>query len=126
MKKIFTLIFLSVFCLNAINAELIWELSDDGTLIISGTKRYVLEDVGYDDVPWYSQRKSIKNVIIQDDVTSICEYAFYDCTSLTSITIPNSMIEIGYETFYGCTSLTSITIPNSVISIGDGAFDGCI
>jgi len=47
------------------------------------------------------------------------------CTSLTSITIPDSVTTIGYGTFALCTSLTSITIPNSVTSIGGSAFYGC-
>ena len=58
-------------------------------------------------------------------VTSIGVYAFYDCTGLTSITIPNSVTSIKYMAFGGCTGLTSITIPNSVTSIGDCAFYGC-
>ena len=58
-------------------------------------------------------------------VTSIEKSAFYECTSLTSITIPNSVTSIGYEAFCRCTGLTSITIPNSVTSIGGSAFYGC-
>ena len=65
-----------------------------------------------------------QNTIIPNSVTSIGDYAFYYCTSLTSITIPNSVTSIGDEAFYGCSSLTSITIPNSVTSIGDEAFHG--
>ena len=57
-------------------------------------------------------------------VTSIDSYAFYKCSGLTSVTIPNSVTSIGNSAFYGCSSLTSITIPNSVTSIGYEAFDG--
>ena len=56
------------------------------------------------------------------NVTSISNYAFKNCTGLTSITIPNSVTSIGKEAFSGCTGLTDITIPNSVTSIGYKAF----
>ena len=58
-------------------------------------------------------------------VTSIGEWAFYDCSSLTSVTIPNSVTSIGQAAFYYCSSLTSVTIPNSVTSIGNYAFYYC-
>ncbi len=58
-------------------------------------------------------------------VTSIGDNAFYDCRSLTSVTIPSSVTSIGDGAFYICTSLTSVTIPDSVTSIGDSAFFTC-
>ena len=58
-------------------------------------------------------------------VTSIGDYAFYRCYSLTSVVIPNSVTRIGEKAFTFCGSLTSIEIPNSVKSIGDEAFDSC-
>ena len=58
-------------------------------------------------------------------VTSIGEFAFKDCTGLTSVTIPTSVTSIGEEAFRGCTGLTSVTIPSSVTSIGKSAFSGC-
>jgi hypothetical protein len=57
-------------------------------------------------------------------VTSIGDFAFYDNTSLTSVTIPDSVISIGDFAFYDNTSLTSVTIGNSVSSIGASAFSG--
>ena len=58
-------------------------------------------------------------------VTSIRESAFFDCSDLTSVTIPESVTSIGEWAFNYCSGLTSITIPNSVTSIGEYAFSGC-
>ena len=66
-----------------------------------------------------------KNSVIPFSATSIGDWAFAWCSSLTSITIPASVTSIGSGTFVGCDSLTSISIPDSVTSIGEEAFFGC-
>ena len=66
-----------------------------------------------------------KNTIIPNSITSIRDYAFQGCCSLTSLTIPNSVTSIGSYVFHECSGLSSITIPNSVTSIGNYAFRGC-
>ena len=67
--------------------------------------------------------KSLKTVKINGG--SIGSNAFYNCSNLTSITIPNNVTSIGDSAFEYCSNLTSITIPNSVTSIGDDAFEYC-
>ena len=64
----------------------------------------------------------LTSITIPNSVTSIGDYAFDGCSGLTSVTIPNSVTDIGTLAFYGCSSLTSVTIPNSVTSIGQWAF----
>ena len=102
--------------------NLTWTLYDNGTLTISGEgamKNY------YNNSPATQKKDNIKKVVIEDGVTSIGNFAFRDCSSLTSIEIPSSVTSIGDYAFYNCNGLTGITIPNSVTSIGNGAFSDC-
>ena len=68
---------------------------------------------------------SLTSVTIPDSVTTIGDWVFYECSSLTSVTIPDSVTTIGEYAFYYCRSLTSVTIPDSVTTIGAGAFAWC-
>ena len=68
---------------------------------------------------------SVTSVTIPNSVKIIGWGAFRDCSSLTSVTIPNSVTSIGWWAFEDCSSLTSVTIPNSVTEIGFGVFRGC-
>ena len=86
----------------------------------------------YDDKPVtsiangaFADCTSLKSITIPNSVTSIGQFAFDGCTSLINITIPNSVTSIGPAAFAHCTGLTNITIPDTVTSIGQFAFDGC-
>ena len=73
----------------------------------------------------FENNTTVTSVTIPNSVTSIGGYTFSGCTGLTSITIPNNVTSIGGYTFQGCTGLTSVTIPNGVTSIESCAFTGC-
>ncbi len=105
---------------------------DDSNFIIDGIKYKVengnLEVSGYDDATFAGVASIISRLKYNGqilDVVSIGGEAFRDCSSLTSITIPEGVTSIGNNAFYYCVSLPSITIPNSVTSIGNGAFCDC-
>ncbi len=63
--------------------------------------------------------------VIPEGIKEIGDDAFYNCSSMASITLPNSVTSIGDSAFSGCSGLTSITIPDSVTSIGEYSFSGC-
>lgn len=72
-----------------------------------------------------------KKVVIPDkingtEVISIGNKAFWECTSLTGVTIPEGVTSIGDRAFEHCASLTSVTIPEGVTSIGNDAFSLCV
>lgn len=71
----------------------------------------------------YNNGKGI--ITFNKDITSVGSYAFYNCSTLETITLPNAASSIGDYTFYGCSNLESIAIPNTLSSIGDGAFRNC-
>ena len=100
-----------------------WVMTADGMLTISGTG--AMADYEWSGTPWASVCSEIKSVVIGDGVTSIGDYAFYDCGALTSVTIPDTVTVIGDGAFRGCSRLSGMTIPDSVTSIGKSAFRDC-
>lgn len=94
-----------------------WTLDDNGLLIISGNGDMTSN-------PW--DPGDVKQVIIEEGVTSICYSAFFNCSNLTTATIGSTVTNIGERAFYYCKQLTSVNIPDSVLDIGSMAFADCI
>ena len=101
--------------------NVMWWLEDNGTLTISG--RGYMQFRSY----WHLQNKlvEVREVVIEDGVTSISEEAFRNFENLTKVTIADSVVTIDSFAFDFCKSLREITIPNSVTSIGARAFSNC-
>lgn len=132
--------------------NLTWTLDSEGVLTISGLgKMKDYENDNKNRAPWYSSRKSLKKLVLKSGITSIGDYAFFDCSNLTgdlkipsnvhsigenafgycsgfngSLTIENGVVEIKKYAFYHCKGFTgSLKIPNSVTYIGVYAFYDC-
>lgn len=84
-------------------------------------------------VPWSDYTKTMTKVVIEEGITDLGQYAFYNCVALTSVSLPSTLKTIGglgtmttsYGAFQACSALTSITLPNNLESIGNCAFKGC-
>ena len=74
---------------------------------------------------YFSPVTAVKRILLGEKVTSIGDWAFMNCSSLTSINLPSTLTSIGNNVFSGCSSLTSIDIPEGVTSIGNNVFSGC-
>ena len=106
-----------------------WTLDAAGTLTISGSGKtwdFIDEDWNA-NAPWYdaSLRLRIKKVVVEKGITYVGTRAFYDCSEMTSVSLPAGLEEMGSSVFRCCESLTSITIPAGVTSIGGDFFYGC-
>lgn len=93
------------------------------TLTISGTGEMVHYN-GYNR-PWKSYENSIETIVINNGVTTIGGYAFYECINITNVVIPDSVTKIDAFAFGECVNLRDITIHDGIVIIGEGAFFNC-
>ena len=106
-----------------------WKLDAAGTLTISGSGKtwdFIDEDWNA-NAPWYdvSLRLRIKKVVVEKGITYVGTWAFYDCSEMTSVSLPTTLETMGASVFQDCTSLTSVTIPDGVTFISGDFFRGC-
>lgn len=101
---------------GANNEKLSWNLSD-GILLISGKGE--MADYAYNGAPWYDLRDQIFSIIIDEGITTIGKYAFFECNNLQSITMPTSLKRINDNAFMYCYTLPTLTIPEGVQYIGE-------
>ena len=105
-----------------------WKLDAEGTLTISGTgATYDFFDDYNCTAPWYDAelRLRIKKVVVEKGITYVGTWAFYDCSEMTSVSLPTTLETMGASVFMDCTSLTSVTIPAGVTFISGDFFRGC-
>ncbi|MEE0775503.1 MAG: leucine-rich repeat domain-containing protein, partial [Bacillota bacterium] len=100
-----------------------WRINNFGGLTISGTGA-MPNFVSGDNQPWKDHMEDITAVTVEDGVTTIGDYAFYQCEALMSVSLPNSLETIGECAFYQC-ALTSVTVPYNVTTVKDRAFAYC-
>ena len=99
--------------------NLTWTLDSNGTLTISGTGAMYNYD---EDAPWMGYCDRITALVVNEGVTSIGNYAFYNCSKLENASIADSVASFGARAFYGCSSLKEIQIPEKETAIGAYTF----
>ncbi len=104
--------------------NLTWTLDSSGVLTVSGSGR-MAEWSSKSDVPWYRSRAEISKAVLEEGVTNIGGFAFYECTNLKDIAIPDGVTGIGSYAFAKCSALREITLPWSVGSVSGWAFCEC-
>ena len=77
-----------------------FELNASGVLTITGTGP--MTDYYSNTFPWFEKRNDVKKVIVGEGVTSLGNYAFYQCNNLVSVSLPSTITRIGDYTFYYC------------------------
>jgi hypothetical protein len=107
------------------SGPLVWILCANGTLTVSGNGAMPNYYPNTFVHPWYRYRYYFSIAEINEGVTSISQFAFYDCQNLVTVTIPNSVTNIDIQAFWNCVGLQSITIPDKVTNIGCFAFAEC-
>ena len=106
-----------------------YTLDENGVLTISGNGPMWDFEVDVQtnicNTPWIDKCRTITSIVILNGLTTIGEFAFFDCIQLINVTIPDSMIKIGKWAFSHCANLKSVTIPSSVTEIERYAFSYC-
>lgn len=97
-----------------------WSL-EDGVLTISGVGA-MPSGTDYGQTPWNEQKEMIKKVVVEDTVTSVGAYAFWDCGNLTEVSLGKGVTYIGKAAFVYCEHLPAITLPEGVETIADWVF----
>ncbi len=91
----------------------------DGTLYVKGNGAYT---TSISSASWYSQRNSIKKIVVEEGVTDICDYAFKDCANVTEVTLKNTGT-IGNAAFSGCTALTRVNIGTGLAGFKSASYE---
>lgn len=117
---------MSAFEMEVVPNNQIWYTSSDGNIVYPKFLTSPLYPNPFGATITSNIYKNGKGIITFDsDITSIGDFAFSECKTLTSITLPNSVASFGKYLFMDCNSLVSIIIPNNVAEIGGNMFNGC-
>lgn len=101
-----------------------WSISSDHVLTISGTGE-MPSYLGSENPPWYSYRDQIERIVVEDGISVLGDYSFSGCSSVTSVSLPNSLNELGAGCFFLCLKLETINLPSSIHTFKESAFYYC-
>jgi hypothetical protein len=97
--------------------------TDPNVIIPDSTNGYPVRAIGLNA---FKGNTNVLSVTIPASVTNVEDFAFSQCSSLSSVALSSNLISLGAQAFYSCSGLTSVTIPGSVANIGSAAFGNCV
>lgn len=123
-----------VIAAGVCGTNLAWELNNDGVLTISGfgdmddypfVSEKLADSYTVSSAPWGNYTIAIRSLVVENGVTSIGDYAFQHCQSLSSLSIPKSLVNYGEGAFYNCDSIQSFDIPYGIRTVPEKMFFDC-
>lgn len=115
-------IFYDVVDIGVCGEKLIWLFYTNGTLSIIGEGK--MNDFLAEEAPWFKYNDRIEQINVEEDVESIGDFAFYDC-STKYVDLSGSVQSIGTQSFGWCQNLVRIWMPDGPVSFGESAFTNC-
>ena len=101
-----------------------WSLTNGGILRIAGTGS-MYNGADYGDMPWNDCKDQIRAIIVEDGITSIGDYAFWDCGNCTAVSIGKDVVSVGKAAFLDCEQVPYLELPDGLETIADRAFIHC-
>ncbi len=105
------------------SGNVLWSLSEDGTLTLTGSGEMTSYRAG--SAPWYPYARLITRVLVEEGITSVGSYAFRGLYNAREIILPGGITSVGAKAFFDCTSLVAIDLPDTLEKVGDYAFAYC-
>ena len=116
---------MSVLFTGKCGVDLAWELNQENGLMTISGKGPMTDFMSEKEAPWYEQREEIRELVLEEGVTTLGDYSFVGCKNMGKVTIPSTLEIFGTYSLKECICLTEVVIPEGARLIGAKVFSAC-